>query len=78
MSGERLTNLLSLLTQDEFRTADTLAGKMNLSTKTLRNLIKELNESLEHNGARIISRRGAGFMLEVTDLKSFQALFLEQ
>ncbi len=78
MLGERLTNLLSLLTQDEFRTADTLAGKMNLSTKTLRNLIKELNESLEHNGARIISRRGAGFMLEVTDLKSFQALFLEQ
>lgn len=78
MLGERLTNLLSLLTQDEFRTADTLAGKMNLSTKTLRNLIKELNESLEQNGARIVSRRGEGFMLEVTDLKSFQALFLDQ
>lgn len=78
MLGERLTNLLSLLTQDEFRTADTLAAKMNLSSKTLRNLIKELNEQLEHNGARIISRRGEGFMLEVADLKSFQSLFLNR
>lgn len=78
MLGERLTNLLSLLAQDEFKTADVLAAKMNLSSRTLRNLVRELNESLEHNGAQIISRRGEGFMLEVTDLNAFQALFLSQ
>lgn len=78
MLGERLTNLLSLLAQDEFKTADVLAAKMNLSSKTLRNLVKELNENLENNGAHIISRRGEGFMLEVTDLNAFQALFLSQ
>lgn len=78
MLGERLTNLLSLLAQDEFKTADVLAAKMNLSSKTLRNLIRELNENLENNGAHIISRRGEGFMLEVTDLNAFQAMFLNQ
>lgn len=78
MLGERLTNLLSLLAQDEFKTADVLAAKMNLSSKTLRNLIKELNESLEKNGAHILSKRGEGFMLEVTDLNAFQSLFLNR
>lgn len=78
MLGERLTNLLSFLAQDEFKTADILAAKMNLSSRTLRNLIKELNEILEKNGAHILSRRGEGFMLEVTDLNAFQALFLNQ
>lgn len=76
MLGERLTNLLSLLAQDEYKTADVLAAKMNLSTKTLRNLIKELNDRLEDNGARIILKRGQGYMLEVTDLDAFQMLFI--
>lgn len=78
MLGERLTNLLRLLSQDEFKAADTLAANMNLSSKTIRKLIRELNESLENNGAHIKSRRGEGFMLEVTNLNAFQSLFLSK
>lgn len=76
MLGERLTNLLRLLDQDEFKTADILAAKMNLSSKTIRKLIKDLDACLVSNGAHIISKRGEGFLLEVTDLSAFQALFL--
>lgn len=75
MLGERLTNLLSLLSQDEFRTADRLAGEMGISTRTLRGLLKELEEKLENNGAHIVCRRGEGVMLEVTDLEAFGMLF---
>lgn len=78
MLGERLTNLLSFLAQDEFRTLDTLAMKMNLSSKTVRSLLKELDMQLVDYGARIIYQRGKGFMLEVTDLASFQSLFINR
>lgn len=53
MLGERLTNLLSLLAQDEFKSLEELASKMNLSSKTLRKLLKELDEKLRSNGAQI-------------------------
>lgn len=76
MLGERLTNLLSLLAQDEFRSMDELEVKMNLSSKTLRKLLKELDEKLESNGARILFHRGKGYMLEVREPDIFQAMFL--
>lgn len=76
MLGERLTNLLSLLAQDEFKSLEELASKMNLSSKTLRKLLKELDEKLRSNGAQILSKRGVGYMLEVTEPDTFQAMFL--
>lgn len=75
MLGERLTNLLSLLSQDEFQTAEKLAEKMNVSPRTLRNLLRELEENIRKNGARILSKRGEGVLLEVTDLEAFGRLF---
>ena len=36
MLGERLTTLLSLISQDEYKTVDEFAQKMSLSTKTVR------------------------------------------
>lgn len=76
MLGERLTNLLSLLSQDEFQTADQLAEKMKVSTKTVRQFIKQLDQILLENGARILTKRGAGFQLQVDDFEQFQALFV--
>ncbi|MCI8556408.1 MAG: transcription antiterminator [Lachnospiraceae bacterium] len=76
MLGERLTNLLSLLAQDEFKSLEELASKMNLSSKTLSKLLKELDEKLRSNGAQILSKRGVGYMLEVTEPNTFQAMFL--
>ena len=41
MLGERLTTLLSLISQDEYKTVDEFAQKMSLSTKTVRGLLQE-------------------------------------
>ena len=78
MLNKRLTNLLRLLAQEDFRKADELAAEMNLSTKTLRKLVIELNEMMQPYDVRIISQRGKGYMLQVDDLDKFHRLFTEQ
>ena len=50
MLGERLTTLLSLISQDEYKTVDEFAQKMSLSTKTVRGLLQERNEQLQTHG----------------------------
>ncbi|MTI49308.1 MAG: transcription antiterminator [Firmicutes bacterium] len=74
MLSDRLTNLLSLLSQDDYQTAGSLAEKLDLSTKTVRNLLKQLHSDLLDNGARIITKHGCGSKLEVYDLKKFNQL----
>jgi len=76
MLGERLTNLLSLLSQDEFQTAESLSGKMQLSVTTLRRTVRQLNKALLENGAHIETERGKGYLLKVDDFERFQLLFL--
>jgi len=77
MLGERLTNLLSLLSQDEYQTADQLAGKMGVSSKTLRQFIYQLDEILLENGAHILTKWGQGYQLQVENFDRFQALFVQ-
>lgn len=74
MLSDRLTNLLSLLSQDDYQTAGSLAGKLNLSSKTVRNLLKQLDSDLLDNGACIITKHGCGSKLKVNDLKKFNQL----
>lgn len=76
MLGERLTTLLSLLSQDEYKTADELAAKIGLSTKTVRNLLIELDGQLKDHGAQLRHERGKGYRLDVQDLNRFQTVFL--
>lgn len=76
MLGERLTKLLILLAQDEYKTLDTLSENMSLSTKTVRGLIRELDERLKEHGAHIVNQRGKGYLLEVNNMDLFQAFFL--
>lgn len=74
MLSDRLTNLLSLLSQDDYQTAESLAEKLVLSAKTVRNLLKQLQDELSGNGAKIITKHGSGSMLEVYDLRKFNQL----
>ena len=53
MLGERLTTLLSLISQDEYKTVDEFAQKMSLSTKTVRGLLQELNGGPARAGKRL-------------------------
>ncbi len=77
MLGERLTTLLSLISQDEYKTVDEFAQKMSLSTKTVRGLLQELNEQLQTHGAEALHERGKGYRLKVQDLDKFQTIFLK-
>ena len=77
MLGERLTTLLSLISQDEYKTVDEFAQKMSLSTKTVRGLLQELNEQLQTHGAEVLHERGKGYRLKVQDLDKFQTIFLK-
>lgn len=76
MLDKRLTELLSLLAQDEYKTLDSLFQRMGLSTKTVRGLLRDLDGQLKEHGAQILHQRGRGFLLEVNDLDGFQAFFL--
>jgi len=71
MLGERLTNLLSLLSQDDFQTAENFAQKLNTSTKTIRNLLKQLEDNLLNNGAHIIAKSGYGYKLYIDGFEKF-------
>lgn len=66
--------LLQELSEVEYRTAETLAHKLNISEKTVRIRIKELNEYLTEHGALILSRKGLGYKLVITAEKKFDKL----
>lgn len=75
---KRLTNLLSLLSQENYQTAEQLAKKMSLSTKTLRKLVGELDSILLNNGAHIDVKWGQGYRLKVDSFAQFQRIFEPQ
>ncbi len=62
--------LLKRLDRPEYQTGETLADFMGISSKTVRLLIREINEELE--GAAIVSRRRVGYRLEISDRDRFE------
>lgn len=68
MLDKRFIQLFALLSKDEYKTAESLSEKLDLSSKTIRNLLKDLDEILKDNGAHIISKHGYGYKLEIKDL----------
>lgn len=61
-----------LLTSTELQTSSELAIALQVSSKTIRNDIKELNELLNKNMARIESYRGKGYRISVNDEDEFK------
>ncbi len=77
MLDKRMENLFNLLSEEEYKTAESFSEKINLSSKTIRTLLKKLDESLIGNGAHIISKSGYGYKLVVEDsekIKRFKLL----
>lgn len=63
---QRLLVLLECLFQENM-TAEMLSEKIQMSTKTVRKLIKTWNESYEEYGIKIHSKHGQGYFLHDTD-----------
>lgn len=69
----RQQNILKeLITSDTPITGDYLSQILEVSSRTVREDIKELNDILNNNGAQIKSTRGLGYELEVIETKAFR------
>lgn len=55
-----------------FLSAKIIGQKLGLSSRTIRNEIKDLNNILQANGSRIVMHPGKGCKLEVTDDQKFK------
>ena len=72
MAAARLQELLALLQQEEYRTAQQLARHLDVSEKTVRIRLRELHAELAGHGAGIMSKARYGYRLEVTDPVAFE------
>ncbi len=73
----RKREILDILSDREYYTAEDLAGKIGIGTKTIRNLLKELNQEMEPLGASILSKYGVGYYLNVWDEEKFNFFIRE-
>lgn len=81
MSDRRLYRLMELISESEYQTAECFADKLHVSTKTVRNLLKEINTSLAGHGAVIESKSSSGFRLQVfepTAWEDFRTSYFKQ
>ena len=74
----QLQELLDLLSEEEYRTAVTLAKEMSISEKTVRIRVKELNELLAAHGAAVLSKPRYGYLLKVSHPAEYLAYRKEQ
>lgn len=62
---DRYLKYLNVLSQKKYMTSKTLSQEIGYSEKTIRNDIKDINKYLENNGARIESKIGSGYLLNI-------------
>ncbi len=70
----RMKKLFLLLGEDIYRTADELSVELNVSTKTVRNMLKSLNQELNSHGMQVISKYGRGYHIQVDDSEVYGRL----
>lgn len=72
MKENRIKKIFEILTDDfAIYTANDISEIINVSSKTVRNYIKELNYLLKDNGAVIKSKSGVGYKFIINDKKKF-------
>ena len=72
ISNKRCIQILKLLLKNkECVTGDHLAVSIGVSSRTIRNDIKDLNKALEDHGASVAAEIGQGYYLNIEDQKKF-------
>ncbi len=56
MKDYRERNYLNFLSEDEYISSEDIALKLDISGRTVRNELKELNKVLEMHGAKIVTK----------------------
>ena len=68
ISNKRCIQILKLLLKNkECMTGDNLAVAIGVSSRTIRNDMKDLNRALEDHGASVVSEIGQGYYLKIDD-----------
>lgn len=71
MNKKRWNDILDQLSETEMVTSESLAQKLNLSSRTIRNEMKELKAVLEQVGAHLVSKTSTGYLLQIEDQKKY-------
>lgn len=67
--------LQRLIKEENYVTSETLGSLLEVSSRTIRNTIKKMEEVLKNNGANIISRPKYGIYLEIEDEEKFYEFY---
>ena len=78
MKNKRLSKLYNLLSENEYKTAEYISEKMELSSKTIRNLIKDLDSEISTHGVKIKSKHGFGYKIEISDKELYDEFFKDE
>lgn len=75
----RLSKIIKILLEsNKIVTGEQLCTTVGVSSRTIRSDIKELNDIFENHGAVILSEKGKGYVLEITDEEKFKELYSEE
>ena len=77
MDKRAKTILSKLKKENSYLTAEDLAQSIQVSVKTLRSLIRQINEELTDHGACIESKYGAGYLLVIQQKELFHRFYLD-
>ena len=69
--NNRMKESVELISINKYKTAEELSKKLNVSTKTVRTEIKNLNSLLIKSGAEIVSKSGYGYILKINNKELF-------
>ena len=74
MKSKYVKEILSILSANSYITAERLAKELNVSEKTIRIKIHELNNEFEKTGIKIVSKPRYGYILLCDDNKDIKAI----
>lgn len=72
MNKKRCLDILNNLSTEEAITSENLGIRLQLSSRTVRNELKELKDVLEKEGAHLVSKTSLGYMLNIEDEEKYQ------
>ena len=65
MVSRQMSDIYRKLSENEYQTAEAIAEELGVSSKTIRNQLKNLNELLSEFEVHVESKHGAGYRLAV-------------
>lgn len=70
--------ILEKLAQEKSSTSSELATKFSLSSRTIRNRLRQISNELNDDIAKMESKAGIGFSIDIIDEKSFNEFIIEK